>query len=204
MTASRNMTFVPGAAGAGSFWAPIIERLPTMWRLRALDLPGLGTVHSRADVASYGDLVDYVAGTITTPTALAAQSMGSFIALELALRYPHRLTHLVLVAATGGVEAAAHGAADWRAEYAAAYPQAEPWARASVPDLTERLGEIRIPTLLIWATADPLSPIGVAHFLASKLPAASLVSFTSSDHWFVHQFARETAAVIESFVSDPS
>ncbi len=43
--------------------------------------------------------------------------MGGFIALQLALRYPHLVTHLVLVAATGGVDMAGHGASDWRHDY---------------------------------------------------------------------------------------
>lgn len=191
---------MPGAAGAGAFWAPVVERLPTTWQIRVLDLPGLGRIPRRADVASYSDLVDYVARTIETPTALVAQSMGAFVVLELALRYPLLVTHLVLVAATGGVDMAAHGAADWREEYRTTYPHAEPWASASVPDLTGRLGTIKSPVLLIWATHDALSPIGVAHTLASKLARTSFVSFTSDDHWVIHQFPSESAAAIESFL----
>jgi hypothetical protein len=37
-----DITFVPGAADLGSFWNPIIERLPADWTMRACDLPGLG------------------------------------------------------------------------------------------------------------------------------------------------------------------
>ncbi len=46
------------------------------------------------------------------------------------------MTHLVLIAATGGIDAARHGATDWREEYAAAHPHAQPWAWAPVPDLS--------------------------------------------------------------------
>jgi pimeloyl-ACP methyl ester carboxylesterase len=93
MNAARAVTFVPGAAGAGSFWTPVVERLPTTWRTQALDLPGLGCVPARANVASYSDLVKYVAKKIDTPTALVGQSMGAFVALELALRYPLLKSH---------------------------------------------------------------------------------------------------------------
>jgi len=110
-----SVVFLPGAAGAGEFWTPVADRLPATWRARSIDLPGLGAVPARAGITSYHDLVDYVAVRMTTPTVIVAQSMGSVIALELSLRYPAGLTHLVLVAATGGVDVAAYGAADWRA-----------------------------------------------------------------------------------------
>jgi poly(3-hydroxyoctanoate) depolymerase len=196
---TRAIVFLPGAAGAGEFWTPVADRLPATWRARTIDLPGLGAVPARAGITSYSDLVDYVAVRMTTPAVLVAQSMGSVVALELALRYPERLTHLVLVAATGGIDVAAHGAADWRADYAVAYPHAEAWACAPVPDLTARLSEIQVPVLLIWATADVLSPLGVAHLFASKIPTTSLVTFDSDDHWVARQFAKETASAIQQF-----
>src|SRR5262245_8386312 len=129
------LLLVPGAAGAASFWEPIIERLPAGWQMEALDLPGLGSVPARPDVCGYDDLVDYVARAIHGPTAVVAQSMGAYVGLQLALRYPQLVTHLVLVAATGGIDVAALGAGDWREEYASAYPHAQGWARAQVPDL---------------------------------------------------------------------
>ena len=131
-------TFVPGAAGQGSFWLPIIERLPASWQAQSIDLPGLGTGPSLPDVSSYGDLVD-LAASMPAPSVVVAQSMGGFIALELALEYPELVTHLVLVAVTGGIDMSVHGAANWRTEYAASFPTAQPWAREPVPDLSHRL-----------------------------------------------------------------
>jgi len=129
-----------------------------------------------------------------------AQSMGVFIALQLALRYPDLVTHLVLVAATGGLDVARHGGGDWRADYATAYPQAQPWARAPVPDLSGHLGAIVIPVLLIWPTRDVLSPLSVAQALTELIPSTSLVTFRSDDHWIVRRFPDETAAAIRSFL----
>jgi pimeloyl-ACP methyl ester carboxylesterase len=196
----KSVLLVPGAAGAAGFWDPVIERLPASWRVRAIDLPGLGAIPARPDVSSYDDLVDYAARTITASAAVVAQSMGAFIALQLALRYPRLVTHLVLVAATGGIDVARHGGADWREEYATAYPQAQAWARAPVPDLGGQLGAIAIPVLLIWPTHDILSPLTVAHTLASRIPSTSLVTFPSDDHRVVHRFPDESAAAIRSFI----
>lgn len=198
------MTFVPGAAGLGSFWAPIVERLPNTWQTQLIDLPGLGPVPPDPAVSSYEDLVEYVARRITVPTVLVGQSMGGFIALQLAVRYPHLVTHLALVVVTGGVNMASHGAHDWRQDYLATHPTAQPWARAPVPDLTEELGAIEIPTLLVWATRDALSPLAVAHTLASKIRIASLVTFESQDHWVARTHADDTAAALRAFIAGPA
>jgi pimeloyl-ACP methyl ester carboxylesterase len=82
---SKRVVLIPGAAGAASFWEPIIERLSASWHVQAVDLPGLGFVPASPDVRSYDDLVDYVARAIAAPAAVAAQSMGSYVALQLAL-----------------------------------------------------------------------------------------------------------------------
>jgi len=196
----KNLLFVPGAAGAAAFWNPLIERFPAAWQARAIDLPGLGSVPAQSDVHGYEDLVVHVARTITTPTAVVAQSMGGFIALRLVLRYPQLVTHLVLVAVTGGIDVNGHGGIDWREDYAAAFPHAQAWARAPVPDLSSQLGQISIPVLLIWPTRDVLSPLSVAQTLASKIRSATLVTFDSDDHWIVHRLPDESVAAIRSFI----
>jgi pimeloyl-ACP methyl ester carboxylesterase len=74
-----------------------------------------------------------------------------------------------------------------------------------VPDLTDRLDEICVPVLLIWAARDVLSPINVGRMLEARLRRASLVTFDSDDHWVARQFAAGVAAAIQSFVErEPS
>jgi poly(3-hydroxyoctanoate) depolymerase len=178
-----------------------VERLPRTWRAQLLDLPGLGSVPPDPAVSSYEELIDYVARRITAPTILVGQSMGGFIALELALRYPNLVTHLALVVVTGGVNMANHGALDWRQDYMATHQQAQPWACAPVPDLIEEVGAIEIPTLLVWAARDVLSPLSVAHALAAKIRNASLVTFDSDDHWVARTHPDETAAALREFIN---
>ncbi len=200
MSVTPTVVFLPGAAGASTFWRPVVERLPTTWQIHALDLPGLGSVPAHPDVSSYDDLVAFVADTILTPTVVVAQSMGAYVALRLALRNPTLVTHLVLVAATSGIDVASYGAVDWREEYANEYPDTRTWALSRPRDLSEELGAIAIPVLLIWPTNDDLSPLAVAHALACRIPTTSLVTFESDDHWVVHRFPDETATAIRAFV----
>ena len=200
---ATRVTLVPGAAGSAAFWTPITERLPDDWIVTAIDLPGLGSVPARDDIHGYDDLAEYVAGILAAPGAVVAQSMGAYVALRVALRYPHLVTHLVLVAATGGIDVMKCGAVDWRPDYAGTYPQAQSWACDSVRDLSADLPALEIPVLLIWPTADILSPLAVAERLAATIPTTSLITLSSNDHWVVHQFPEQSAAAIRSFIEQP-
>jgi pimeloyl-ACP methyl ester carboxylesterase len=77
---------------------------------------------------------------------------------------------------------ARHGALDWRPKDLEENPGRASWARAVTPDLSSELHRIRAPVLLIWATRDVLSPLGVARELAEKLPQARLITFDTDDH----------------------
>ncbi len=196
-----HVTFVPGAAGLGAFWEPVMARLPQSWQKRTLDLPGLGAAPPQLDVNGYDDLVDLVARGISLPSVVVGQSMGGYISLQLALRYPELVTHLVLVVAAAGVDMARQGAKDWRPSNRASHDPGPTWPHAPVPDLTDQLHHITVPVLLVWATRDPISPLGVAHELAAHLPNARLMTFDTDDHWVARQFAEPTSQAIVDFVN---
>jgi pimeloyl-ACP methyl ester carboxylesterase len=84
------------------------------------------------------------------------------------------VTHATFVpgAAGQGSDMSLHRAADWRASYAATFPEAQGWARDDVPDRSDRLAQIAVPVLLLWATRDPVSPISIAETLKSRIPRA--------------------------------
>jgi len=54
--------------------------------------------------------------------------------------------------------------------------------------------------LLIWATRDLLSPLGVARQLVEQLPNARLVSIDSDHHWVARAQAPDTARAIHDFL----
>ncbi|BAP89044.1 alpha/beta hydrolase family protein [Burkholderiales bacterium GJ-E10] len=108
--------------------------------------------------------------------------MGGIVALELALRFPERVTHLVLTATSGGLDVAALGAADWRQDFLRSFPRTARWIVEDKPDLGARLQEIGVPTLLLWGDADPISPPSVGHHLAAAIRDAQLAVFPGADH----------------------
>ena len=185
--------FLPGAAGDGGFWRPLIGLLPRAWDTRPLDWPGLGAVPPSPDVNGFDDLVRLTLHALDEPADLVAQSMGGVVALRVALERPDLVRRLVLVATSGGIDVTGLGAADWRPDYARQFPAARRWIVEQRPDLTSRLAGVQAPALLIWGDADPISPLAVGHRLAALLPRARLVVVPGGDHALARDRARDVA-----------
>ena len=138
--------FLPGAAGAGAFWTPIVERLPKACRAEALDLPGLGRFR-RAPTSPVTTTSWDTSPQNRRPDHAGRAINGRLHCDRTCVAVSTRRHRSVLAAATGGVDMPMHGAAEWRDDYRQAFPHAEAWALAPVPDLTARLSDINIPVV---------------------------------------------------------
>jgi pimeloyl-ACP methyl ester carboxylesterase len=56
------------------------------------------------------------------------------------------------------------------------------WLLDDGPSWRERLGQIRLPTLVLHGTEEPLFPIGHAVALASEIPGARLIRLERMGH----------------------
>ena len=186
MLTVRRVLFLPGAGGDREFWSPVAGRLPADWEKLALAWPGLGDQAHDDAVGGLEDLVALVAGALTSPRDLIAQSMGGVVALRVAARYPDKVRRLVLVATSGGFDLAAHDAEDWRHEYRRTYPDAANWITEPVPDDGPEIAAITAPTLLVWGDHDPISPISVGTTLAQALPQARMRVVAGGTHSLAH------------------
>lgn len=187
--AATTMIFLPGLSGLGEFWDPVRERLPDGIDSIALDWPW-------HDVDGYAGFVDRVVARVrgsVSPVVLVGQSLGGYVAARAALAAPGAVSHLVLAVTSAGLDMTALGATDWRPGSRAAHPDVPEWAFAEQPDLSERLAAISVPTLLVWADRDELSPLAVGHRLAALIPRSELVVYPTDDHWVVRQHADDVA-----------
>lgn len=192
MNVRPTLVFLPGMSGLGSFWDPVRERLGD-WPTWSIDWPGLGGTAADPAVDGYDDLADLVLERLSGASVLVGQSMGGYVAVLAALRAPELVSHLVLAVTSAGVDMGALGATDWRAEAQSAHHGTPPWAFAAQPDRSAELATIDVPTVLLWADRDPISPLAVGHRLAELMPNAHLVVYRSDDHWVVRHHADDVA-----------
>lgn len=100
-----SVLFIHGLSGSWQNWLENIPDLARDHRVVALDLPGFG--HSsmpreRITMTGYAGIVDELMGRLgMEDAAVVGNSMGGFVALDLALHHPERVGRLVLVAAAG-------------------------------------------------------------------------------------------------------
>lgn len=69
-------------------------------------------------------------------------------------------------------------------------------------DISQRLGEIRVPTLIMHGTEDRLMPVENARLLAKAIPGARHYFFEGCGHLFFHEEPQRSAEVILSFLRD--
>jgi 2-succinyl-6-hydroxy-2,4-cyclohexadiene-1-carboxylate synthase len=114
------LVLLHGFAGTRRSWQPVAERLGTQrYRPRALDLRGHGEAAHARPVTPGACTADVLASTAGR-FAVCGYSLGGRVALRVALAAPERITRLVLLAATAGIEDPCERAARRRADEALA------------------------------------------------------------------------------------
>jgi pimeloyl-ACP methyl ester carboxylesterase len=200
-TERMHILFLPGAGGAAEFWHALGAALPAEWAKTYFSWPGLGNQPHDPTVNSFADLVALVETAIKGPVVIVAQSMGGIVAVQLALRHPENITHLVLVATSGGVDVAGLGGAEWREAYLQNFPDSRTWITEERPDHTSEIPKIACPTLLIWGDNDPVSPVAVGCHLSALMPHAVLRLIEGGNHDLGRERASEIAPWIVQHVT---
>lgn len=194
------LLFLPGALGTTQFWLAVANRLSHPAAKLCLGWPGFASMPPDPEVNGIDDLVKKVVAEIDQPTALIAQSMGGVIAIRAALEKQDLITHLVLTVTSGGIDMTSHAAEDWRRAFHEENPLLPRWFSTYQEDLTPQLHKIRIPTLLLWGDADPISPVSVGQRLASLLPHAELHVFPGAGHDLANANANASACDVAPLI----
>jgi len=225
-----HLILVHGAGGNHQLWGHAIRSLGAA-HVYAVDLPG----HWRSGGTGRWAIADYAAFVVSFMDALhfekaiiAGHSMGGATAMEMALRYPQRVSGLVLLA-TGArlrvlpaiLSGTLSNFADTMkliCQYAYssyARPQLvrqgerqmlnvdpqtfhDDFAACDAFDVMERLGEIHCPTLVICGTEDALTPPKYAAFLAERIPGAELTLIEGAGHMVIIEKPDLVAQAIQS------
>jgi pimeloyl-ACP methyl ester carboxylesterase len=101
----RPILFIHGLSGQWQNWLENIPRFATERRVVALDLPGFGQSAMPADKISielYGRVVAELCDRLEiSPAVVVGNSMGGFVAAELAISRPDCVERLMLIASAG-------------------------------------------------------------------------------------------------------
>lgn len=194
---------VHGLSGSGRWWRYNVAALAQKHTVYILDLAGYGHANRQRTVAVQ-DLARLVADWITDldlqDVALIGHSMGGHISLHVTALVPQRISHLVLVAASGLLRGNFYRSA-------ARLPRAAVkgrlnfiprimWdgLRAGLPNLwlstndllrddtTPLLAGIGSRTLLIWGGEDVLVPPSLGESYARALPGSQYVLIPFAGH----------------------
>jgi pimeloyl-ACP methyl ester carboxylesterase len=197
--------------GLGGCWQNWLENMPRMaelgYRAIALDLPGFGSSPMPPwpiSIPNYGQLLgDFREALDLGTCTLVGNSMGGFIAAEVAVGEPEWVDRLVLVSSAGishatmrrGLRKLALGGVmrhpdrmprEILVEFIAPALGAPGFVPAVAAltgyDLLDRLERIRVPTLVVWGRDDLVVPAADAAGFLQRIPGAELVVFDDCGH----------------------
>ena len=201
MSRAERALFLPGAGGLASFWQPVIDRLALEVEHFSFDYPRFGGNPPNPELSSLEELTDWIETYIDRPVDILAQSMGGGIALQLALRKHKLVRHLVLTGTSGGVPMQRFNPADWREDYRQESPDNPNWFTDDRTDLSKRVANLPVATLLIFGTRDSVAPLAAGQYLAQLLPFARLLTVDTGSHFFVRDLPDKVAPHIKSFLA---
>jgi pimeloyl-ACP methyl ester carboxylesterase len=176
-------------------------------------------------------LVSFLDALNLPDAVIAGHSMGSAVALDMALSHPGRIRGLVLVGSGARLRVAPailHGILE---DFKVALELISDWAygpdapadvkrlgqqlmsgtspkvmhgdflACDAFDVMDRLGEVDVPTLIITGTADRLTPVKYANFLAQDIPNAQLLLVENAGHMVMLEHPQEVGAAVSHFVA---
>jgi 2-succinyl-6-hydroxy-2,4-cyclohexadiene-1-carboxylate synthase len=101
----EDLVLLHGFSGTHRAWDGVVAQLsPERYRPLGLDLPGHGASADAERPITFAGCVDHVLAHASARFALCGYSLGGRIALHVALAAPARVTRLVLVSTTAGIE----------------------------------------------------------------------------------------------------
>jgi 2-succinyl-6-hydroxy-2,4-cyclohexadiene-1-carboxylate synthase len=113
----ETLVLLHGFAGTRRMWDQVIAHLdPQRYRPLALDLPGHGDLYSYKRPITFAGCVQEVLATTPERFALCGYSLGGRVALHVADLAPERVTRLMLISSSPGIDDPARRARRRRAD----------------------------------------------------------------------------------------
>lgn len=207
---TATIVFIHGAGFCGKIWTRQVRRYANSTALNLPGHTTPGAVDSIAGFADFVRLHLNAAGV--KDVVLVGHSMGGAVAMQYALEAPANLRHLILVSTgarlkvspgiMSAIEGSYEGAIEMIMDYALT-PQPDKSLRAFLSgmmsevgaetthrdyaacngfDIMARVGETRVPTLVICGTRDRLTPPKYSEYLRQQIKGSSLRLVEGAGH----------------------
>lgn len=235
---TNTLVFIHGSGDSARRWNTLIARLPD-YPCIALDLPGHGSLIDEpgpSELAVVG-YAEFVAQELTrrglSNVCVVGHSLGSAIALTLALEWPGLAGRIVLIGAGARLRVlpdllvgartdpgATHATLvrlghapdheDMAERALAETPPAAPGAlyrdlaACNAFDIMPDLARVTQPALVITGACDRLTPPKYGEFLRDRLPHATYVSVPDAGHYVMEEAPDAVAGAMSSWLAGAS
>ena len=218
------VVLVHGLSVSSGYMVPTAVQLAPNYRVYAPDLPGFGKSARPSHILTIPELADALAAWMQvmelSSAIMLGNSLGCQIIVNLALQYPERITHAVLVGPTMDPKARTlHQAAlrlllDARGEplsylpvllreyLAAGLPRTiRTLQYAFVDCMEEHLPQVQVPTLIVRGSRDPIVSQDWAEEVEWLLPNSQLVVTPGVGHAVNFNAPEQLVQSMRSFLS---
>jgi len=248
-----------GLAGCWQNWLETIPALARDHRVIAMDFPGFGQSEMPSEpisIPGYTRMLDELFAALQIGSAtIVGNSMGGVVASDMAIRFPHRVERIVLVAAAGlsmehmlnernrGLRARIEnflffglGRLAERTDIVVRSPRlrrgllllvvahperlsgrlvleqvngaGKPGFRSALDAMVrypirDRLGEIDLPTLVVWGELDRLVPLRDADEFAWLISGARKIVYEDTGHMVMLERPERFNADLRGFSEEP-
>jgi pimeloyl-ACP methyl ester carboxylesterase len=215
---------VHGLSGSSLWWKRNVPALASAYRLYLVDLPGFGSMASpfaRFELKdASGWLIRWMETVGIAQAHLIGHSMGGYICLQIAARYPAVVSRLVLV--SPAVSAQARHIFGYVRPLLGAMRSLTPQflpillydtlragpltiLRAVNDLLTVESGQelpmVAAPTLLVWGAYDTLVPPSTGSVMLREMPQAHLLQLERSGHVSMFEQAEQFNRAVLAFLA---
>jgi len=219
------VVLVHGLGVSSRYMIPTARLLAPYHRVYAPDLPGSGRSDRTAHVLDIPELADALAGwlraTGLTGAVLLGNSLGCQTITELALRYPALIARAIFVGPTMDPRALTTRQQFWRLlldsprespsqplltlfDYCVTGPY-RTWRTLQYglrDPLTMKLRRVRVPTLVVRGSRDPIVPQRWAEEIVRLLPNGRLVVIPGAAHTANYSTPRALVRLVRAFLRD--
>lgn len=211
------LVLIPGLGSDVRLLEDYVGSLATDRQVLAFDPRGAGRTDKPDAPYSLGTMADDAAGLMEATGMGSAHilgfSLGGRIALDLALHHPARVRSLVLVSSSARTP---RTLGKTRRQYVLDKVGGLPLVRAVVPppddaylrqreatrgyDCTDRLGEIRVPALVLHGRKDTVVTLALARKTAAGLEGSTMRIFDGGHLFFLIEDQPGTISAIREFL----